>query len=71
MGLEGGVQLGFKQELDAEPNAEAKAQLFNKLLAQAYKRGQASEVASVLEIDAVIDPINTRDTILKMLTSEK
>jgi len=64
MGLEGAVTLGFKKELDACADETKRTALFNKLLAQAYERGQASEVASVLEVDAVIDPINTRKHIL-------
>ncbi len=64
MGLEGAVTLGFKKELDACADETKRTALFNKLLAQAYERGQASEVASVLEVDAVIDPIDTRKHIL-------
>ena len=64
MGLEGAVQLGYKKELDAETNAIAKKLLFEQLLAQAYARGQATEVATVLEIDAVIEPANTRAAIV-------
>lgn len=65
MGLEGGVKLGFSNELDAAENEEARQILYDKLLAQAYQRGQASEVASVLEIDAVIDPKDTRASIIR------
>jgi acetyl-CoA carboxylase carboxyltransferase component len=67
MGLEGGVKLGFSRELDAAQDEETKQALYDKLLAQAYQRGQASEVASVLEIDAVIDPKDTRATVIRAL----
>lgn len=67
MGLEGAVSLGFKKELDACENEEKRTALFNQLLSQAYQRGQAIEVASVLEIDAVIDPKDTRKRILASL----
>ena len=60
MGLEGAVRLGFKKELEAETDPKAREALFDKLLAQQYERGQAIEVASVLEVDAVIDPADTR-----------
>ena len=64
MGLEGAVQLGFKQELDQMDDPQARKLLYDNLLAEAYARGQATEVASVLEIDAVIDPGNTRRLVI-------
>ena len=71
MGLEGGVKLGFSRELDAAQDEETKQALYDKLLAQAYQRGQASEVASVLEIDAVIDPKDTRATVIRALADAR
>ncbi len=65
MGLEGGVRLGFKRELEAQPDAEAREALFNKLVNRAYAEGGALNVASFNEIDAVIDPADTRDWIVK------
>ena len=67
MGLEGAVRLGFSKELSAITDPQEQQQLFNKLLAQQYERGQAAEVASVLEIDAVIDPANTRAALASLL----
>jgi acetyl-CoA carboxylase carboxyltransferase component len=67
MGLEGAVKLGFKKELDAAADSETKKALFDRLLAQQYARGKAIEVASVLEIDAVIDPSQSRSNLLEML----
>ena len=60
MGLEGAVQLGFKKELAACQSDQERQQLFNDLLAEQYRRGAATEVATVLEIDAVIQPSQTR-----------
>ncbi len=67
MGLEGAVRLGYKRELDAAPDATARAALFDRLVAQSYDRGQALNVASLAEIDAVIDPADTRDWLLNGL----
>lgn len=67
MGLEGAVQLGYRKELEAETDPAAKQALFEKLLAGYYAQGKAVSVASVLEIDAVIDPAETRDWILRGL----
>ncbi len=69
MGLEGAVKAGFRKELDAQPTPEAKEKLFNDLLAILYDRGKAVNMASYLEIDAVIDPIDTRNWILRALAS--
>lgn len=67
MGLEGSVELGYKHELDAKPDPVARQALFDRLVAQAYEKGQALNVAALLEIDAVIDPAETRDWILNGL----
>ncbi|MEM1179598.1 MAG: carboxyl transferase domain-containing protein [Acidobacteriota bacterium] len=66
MGLEGAVRLGFKRELEAVDGAERDA-LFNRLVGQLYNQGKATETASFLEIDAVIDPAETRHVILRSL----
>ena len=70
MGLEGAVKLGFKKELAAVTDPTKQQALFDKLLAEQYLRGQASEVASVLEIDAVIDPSDTRSVLASLLNSK-
>jgi acetyl-CoA carboxylase carboxyltransferase component len=69
MGLEGAVSLGYKRELDAQPDAASRQALFDKLLASFYDVGKAVSVASVHEIDAVIDPMETRSWILRGLKS--
>ena len=65
MGLEGAVKLGYKKELDAISDPEEREKLYNKLVDAMYEAGQAVEAAAFLEIDAVIDPSKTRETILK------
>ncbi len=69
MGLEGAVKAGFKKELDAQQDPAAREALFNKLLDQMYDRGKAVNMASYVEIDAVIDPADTRKWITKGLLS--
>lgn len=70
MGLEGAVKLGFRQELNAVPEGQRREALFEKLLAEMYEKGKATEAASYLEIDAVIDPVNTRRVILAGLSNQ-
>jgi len=69
MGLEGAVHLGFKKELEATKTAAEKDVLFNKLLNAMYERGKATTAATYLEIDAVIDPADTRKVIMQALGS--
>jgi acetyl-CoA carboxylase carboxyltransferase component len=69
MGLEGAVRLGFARELAAVENQDERNALFNKLVDQLYERGKGVSMASYLEIDAVIDPAETRDWIIQGLTS--
>ena len=65
MGLEGAIKLGFKKELDEIKDEKKREELFNKLVDQLYEKGKAIEAAAHLEIDAVIDPVETRSVILK------
>jgi acetyl-CoA carboxylase carboxyltransferase component len=60
MGLEGAVRLGFRKELEAESDPEKREALFDKLVGELYRKGRAIEAATHLEIDAVIDPADTR-----------
>ncbi len=69
MGLEGAVRLGFKKELEAVPEGAARDTLFAQLLAQQVENGSAMAMASSLEIDAVIDPADTRDWLLRGLAA--
>ncbi|HEY0651237.1 carboxyl transferase domain-containing protein [Phenylobacterium sp.] len=69
MGLEGAVRLGYRKELNAEPDPAAREALFQKLVGRMYQTGKAISVAQVNEIDAVIDPAETRDWILRGIKS--
>jgi acetyl-CoA carboxylase carboxyltransferase component len=69
MGLEGAVRLGYRKELDAEPDPAAREALFQKLVGRMYQTGKAISVAQVNEIDAVIDPAETRDWIVRGVKS--
>jgi acetyl/propionyl-CoA carboxylase alpha subunit/acetyl-CoA carboxylase carboxyltransferase component len=65
MGLEGAVRLGWRKELEAAaPGAEREA-LFAQLLAAQVEAGGAIPMATTLEIDAVIDPADTRSWLLR------
>ena len=67
MGLEGAVKLGFRKELEACATAEERSALYDKLVAQQYQNGHALNMAATLEIDAVIDPAETRAWLLRGL----
>ncbi|RJG12153.1 carbamoyl-phosphate synthase large subunit [Pseudomonas cavernicola] len=69
MGLEGAVRLGFAKELAALEDLTQRQQLFDKLVAKAYQSGKGINMASFLEIDAVIDPLDTRSWLLRGLNA--
>ncbi|WXL26543.1 carboxyl transferase domain-containing protein [Ectopseudomonas mendocina] len=69
MGLEGAVRLGFAKELAAVEDPAQRQQLFDKLVAKAYENGKGINMASFLEIDAVIDPLETRSWLLRGLNA--
>ena len=69
MGLEGAVRLGFRKELAAIEDLAERERLFRTMVAKYYETGKATNIASVLEIDQVIDPVETRRWILRGLNS--
>jgi len=71
MGLEGAVRLGFRQELDALPAGPEREALYQRLVGQQYEAGGALNMAATLEIDAVIDPAETRAWLLRGLASTR
>ena len=71
MGLEGAVRLGFRKELEAVAEGPERDALFNQLVAQQYHHGEAMNMATSLEIDAVIDPADTRAWLARGLASAR
>jgi acetyl-CoA carboxylase carboxyltransferase component len=66
-GLEGAVKLGYRKELEAIEDPEARREEYEKRVAQMYDRGKAVNFATAFEIDEVIDPMDTRHWILSGL----
>ena len=71
MGLEGAVRLGYRKELEALPEGPERQALYDKLVAQQYANGSALNMAATLEIDAVIDPAETRNWLARGLASSR
>jgi len=69
MGLEGAVKLGFRKELEAITDLAGRRARFETMVAQAYERGKAVNMAAHFELDDVIDPATTRRYILGALSS--
>lgn len=71
MGLEGAVRLGYRKELAALPEGAERQALFERLLRQQVENGSAIQMATTLEIDAVIDPAETRTWLLQGLAAAR
>jgi acetyl-CoA carboxylase carboxyltransferase component len=69
MGLEGAVRAGFRRELAAVEDPQKREELYESLVALLYEKGKAINMAAHLEIDAVIDPADTRQWIIRGLKS--
>jgi acetyl-CoA carboxylase carboxyltransferase component len=69
MGLEGAVRLGYRKELEAIADPEQRQALFDQMVADSYQHGKAINMASFLEIDDVIDPMASREWVLRGLRS--
>ena len=70
MGIEGNVRLGFRKELEAVEDLAEREKLFQKMVAEQYETGKAINMASFLEIDDVIDPMESRRWIMRGLKSQ-
>jgi acetyl-CoA carboxylase carboxyltransferase component len=71
MGLEGAVRLGYRKELEAVTEGPEREALFERLVARQYEAGQAMNMAATLEIDAVIDPAQTREWLARGLAAAR
>jgi len=71
MGLEGAVRLGYRKELEAVPEGPAREALYQRHVDEHYAKGQAINMAATLEIDAVIDPAETRAWLVRGLASAR
>ena len=71
MGLEGAVRLGYRKELAAAAEGAERDALFRQLVDRQYANGAAINMASTLEIDAVIDPAQTRTWLARGLASAR
>ncbi len=69
MGLEGSVKLGFRNELAAITDPAERKRRFDEMVARAYEHGKALSMASLFEIDDVIDPADSRRWITGALRS--
>ncbi len=69
MNLEGAVRLGMKKQLAAIEDPKAREELVTAMIAEAHARGTAINMASLLELDAVIEPPQTRAWILRAFRS--
>jgi acetyl-CoA carboxylase carboxyltransferase component/biotin carboxylase len=67
MGLEGSVKLGYRNELAAITDPAQRRAAFEEMVARAYEHGKALSMASVFEIDDVIDPAESRARIIGAL----
>ncbi|MDQ5987759.1 MAG: Acetyl-coenzyme A carboxylase carboxyl transferase subunit alpha [Syntrophus sp. SKADARSKE-3] len=69
MGLEGAVRHAFKKELEAIKDEMERDKAFKGMVNQFYAMGKAINMASYMEIDAVIDPADTRRWVMCGLKS--
>lgn len=69
MGVEGAISLAFSKQLAAIEDIKEREKMFKSLVDKTYESGKALNMASYMEIDAVIDPLDTRKWILRGLKS--
>jgi acetyl/propionyl-CoA carboxylase alpha subunit/acetyl-CoA carboxylase carboxyltransferase component len=69
MGLEGYVRLGFRKEMEAIADPVERETYYKNKVAELYANGKATSIASVFEIDNVIDPAETRRWVMAGLRS--
>lgn len=67
MGLEGAVRLAYKKELEAISDLEERKKKETAMIDHMYSEGRALNMATVGEIDSVIDPATTRHWLEQMI----
>lgn len=67
MGIEGAVRLGYRKELEAINDLEQRKKREQEMIDFMYSEGKAINVATVAEIDSVIDPATTRKWLEQMI----
>ena len=67
MGLEGAVRLGARQQLEEIDDPVEREQRVSEMVAAAREHANALNIATFAEIDAVIDPADTRAWLLRGL----
>ena len=60
MGLEGQVKLGYRNELAAMDDPQARMERYEELVERAYERGKALNQGVSFGVDDVIDPMDSR-----------
>ena len=71
MGLEGAVELGYRKELAAAAEGAERDGVRARLVAEQYEKGKAIHMAATLEIDAVIDPAESRRWLTSTLAAAR
>ena len=66
---EGAVRRGYRKELEAVADPAERATLERELIDRMYAHGKAVNMAMHLEIDGVIDPADTRDTVARLFAA--
>ena len=69
MGLEGAVRLGYRKELEAVVDPQERQALYERMVNEAYQQGKGLNIATYLELDDVIDPMESRRWIARGLDS--
>ncbi len=69
MGLEGQVKLGYRAELEALEDPEARREYYERMVAEAYEDGKALQRSTSFGIDDTIDPADTRRWLATLLAS--
>jgi acetyl-CoA carboxylase carboxyltransferase component len=69
MGVEGAVRLAFRRELEELTDETAREERVRELIAAVRAQSGALTMASVFEIDDVIDPADTRERLLQALAT--
>ena len=63
------MQPDDRKEMEAIKDPKEQKEFFDKMVARSYEHGKAANMASFLEIDQVIDPLETRRWIKRGLAS--
>jgi acetyl-CoA carboxylase carboxyltransferase component len=69
MGLEGAVKLAYRNELADIQDPQQRRTKYDEMVERMYEQGKALSISTIFGVDDTIDPADTREWLINLLSS--